>query len=217
MDPSFGGKGTMYIDDIGIWGIDNTPETISNFSSIQSEENTISLPAGIYDVSLNVWIAENTTISKFYTIVKKPWINLGWDLSTASKGNWLTLSQTMEVSEDISESPFMIQLSNLAEHGGGKGSFYVDDIYFNYRHGLNTSSPLDFEYNIYPNPTSHLLKIEAEEQVDFVLYSTSGKVVLQSSQKNTQHQVKVSNQKAGMYLLQLKSAKGKVVKPILIQ
>jgi len=67
----------------------------------------------------------------------------------------------------------------------------------------------DLKINIYPNPATDFINIEADveisKQVVFTIYNTAGKRVLLQNVKNSsfQHQINVSTLQPGVYFLQI--------------
>jgi hypothetical protein len=133
MDNSYG-TGTLFFDDFQLL-VEKTEE-IPLISEIKtSGDENLSLESGNYEISLNVWLEETTTISKFYTYIVNPWVASEWDLSSIEKGKWVNLKQEFSIDQAVVDSEFRIVVNNDPEYGGGKGVFYVDDISF-----LKTSS-----------------------------------------------------------------------------
>jgi len=95
MEPTFGGKGILYIDDLQL--LDEAPPVIETIAPsveiVTNEEENISLEKGAYEVNLKVWIDATSTMKDFYTIVSEPWIATKWDISSIAKEEWVTLKK----------------------------------------------------------------------------------------------------------------------------
>ncbi len=126
------GNGTMYLDDFGFWG-EAIPEQIELplISSIKTTEDaSLNLSDGVYDVNMKLWKDPGTTISTLYTNISEPWANLRWDIDTVTNGQWSELSQELVINDTVQNAAFSLMVNNSTEFGGGKGSIYIDDIEF---------------------------------------------------------------------------------------
>lgn len=64
-------------------------------------------------------------------------------------------------------------------------------------------------FNLYPNPTTHLINIELEEKASYNLYSTLGKTVLKSGNLKEGHsKIDLSGFDTGMYMLKVTNEQG---------
>gem|GEM_PF-4101466 len=129
MEPTFGGKGILYIDDLQL--LDEAPPVIETIAPsveiVTNEEENISLEKGAYEVNLKVWIDATSTMKDFYTIVSEPWIATKWDISSIAKEEWVTLKKEIILDAKAENSEFRVKVNNTSET---KGSFYIDDISF---------------------------------------------------------------------------------------
>ncbi|WP_010135925.1 T9SS type A sorting domain-containing protein [Ochrovirga pacifica] len=132
MDSSTGAVGTFYLDDLQLLVPASViPKELAYTSKIETtKEKNLSLVAGVYDVSLQVWVANKTTIPSFYTQIVAPWHSTEWNLEEVAKGQWILLTKEVVISESVQEGTFQIFVPNFSEEGPYQGEFYVDDIMF---------------------------------------------------------------------------------------
>ncbi|GAA4237824.1 hypothetical protein GCM10022291_25900 [Postechiella marina] len=131
MDSSYGGIGTMYFDDLQILvkappAIEKIPA--SSQISTSGTEN-LTLDKGRYAMSLKVWVDQEATIQNFYTYIVEPWVASRWNIDDIAKNEWVTLKTEIVLEDDAIDSEFRIKVNNNPDYGGGKGRFYIDDIY----------------------------------------------------------------------------------------
>lgn len=132
MDDAYGGKGTLYIDNIQL--LDEAPPSVEEIP-VSSEINTIngnnlSLEAGTYEIDLKVWLEANATMKQFYTIIDNPWVNTKWDISAIAKEEWVSLTEEFTIDDKADNAKFTLKVNNNPEYGGGKGALYIDEIVF---------------------------------------------------------------------------------------
>ncbi|WP_075590848.1 hypothetical protein [Labilibacter marinus] len=86
--------------------------------------------AGLYRVSLKVFVDPATTMSTFRTTVASPWTILYWNFSSLPKGKWVTMTQDVSFNA-VPNVKFNIQVKPGDNTGvTGDQLFYVDDITF---------------------------------------------------------------------------------------
>lgn len=166
MESSYGGVGTMYFDSLQI--LVEEKEEIPLLSQIHTSGNqNLNLEAGNYEMSLNVWLHEDATIKTFSTSIVEPWVSKKWDLSAIEKGEWVTLKQEFSIEEAAVNSEFRIFVNNNPEYGGGKGTFYLDDISFT-KTSSNAGKPDNFSILITGEtcPSKGNGKIEVSAKVE---------------------------------------------------
>lgn len=132
LDPVHIGNGTMYIDDIEIWGEkEPEPQFLPQISSVETSDSAhLSLLPGVYDVQMMFWKDPGTTISTFHSTISEPWVSLQWDVDTVTEGQWSQLSQEFVLEDTALNAKITLQVINDPQYGGGKGSIYIDDLEF---------------------------------------------------------------------------------------
>lgn len=131
MDSSYGGIGTMYFDNLQIL-VEAPPviEEIPASSQIStSGTENLTLDKGRYAMSLKVWVDQDATIQNFYTYIVQPWVASKWNIADIAKNEWIALTTEIDLEDDAVDSEFRIKVNNNPDYGGGKGRFYIDDIY----------------------------------------------------------------------------------------
>jgi hypothetical protein len=83
-------------------------------------------------------------------------------------------------------------------------------------------SPTGVEENesqvkVYPNPTKHLVNIEAEGMIEVSVYNTLGQCVINKEVTDSQTSVDLQNVSEGLYLLRVKSEDGTISKRIVVE
>ncbi|MGY6650248.1 T9SS type A sorting domain-containing protein [Wenyingzhuangia sp. IMCC45574] len=132
MDSSTGGIGTFYFDELQLL-IDPIalPVAVPFTSQINStEDKNITLPAGNYEVALQIWVEGGTTIPSFYTQIIEPWNSIKWELDGVATEQWVELRKEIVIAENVNDSKFQIFVSNFSDGEIYTGGFYVDDIEF---------------------------------------------------------------------------------------
>ena len=95
-------------------------------SSIVAHGNSrLSLAQHHYDISLQVYMEEGSTIEHFYTIIQEPYTAIKWDISNLSTNTWVELTQSFELEAAANNSRFEIKIPNNPEYGGGQGTFLI--------------------------------------------------------------------------------------------
>ncbi|WP_282039134.1 T9SS type A sorting domain-containing protein [Saccharicrinis aurantiacus] len=215
---NYEGKGTFYIDEIQIWGEGEEivdPEYMPLNSSIKTiDDAKLSLPQGVYNMTVKVLTEDNTSISKFYTQIDEPWLTNEWEIKDLESNQWAELTQELIVDKDIDNASFSVFVSNHPDFGGGKGAFYIDEILFEFEEELGTETITKLNVRVYPNPVRDLLSIESDQEVSVKMYNLHGQLLKATSTTSTRHRINVSDLKQGMYLLQVKSDKDSVVKKV---
>lgn len=75
-----------------------------------------------------------------------------------------------------------------------------------------------FNVNIFPNPANFILNIESESVIDVLsVYSSNGQLAKQLSPNSQKLIVDLSDLTQGVYLFEMSSEKGKIVKRIIVQ
>lgn len=101
-------------------------------------------------------------------------------------------------------------------------SAYENSAWHNYFQNIieDCSDVSELESNIasiYPNPTSGIVKIEAENIQNISIYNMLGEMVLESAASGDAFEYDFSNQLAGIYIIRLETAKGVVTKQIAVK
>lgn len=90
------------------------------------------------------------------------------------------------------------------------------------QHSLNClstgiSEKEEKDFSVYPNPASTVLNIQTEKVIDLIsLYNITGELVLQKSNSEKNHSLKIENLPAGIYLLQVRSGEGLYSKRVVV-
>lgn len=214
------GTGTMYLDNLQLL-VDAPEEAItlpflSQISTIESENLTTD--KGVYNVSLQVWVDENTTISNFYTQVLNPWVSLKWDISSVAKKEWVTLSQEMVLSTNAINSEFRFLVNNQPELGGGKGTFYIDDFKIVKNEGdLSTEQPsTETEVLFTPNPASNFIEFNLPKNSKVEVYNAIGRKIKTIKIDALQHREAISNLAKGIYYLKILQINTTAIKQLIV-
>ncbi len=171
MEPSYGGKGVLYIDDIQLF--DEAPpevKTILPTTEIKTEgSENLFLEKGNYEIDLKVWVDEESNISDFYTIISEPWVNTKWDISEIEKGEWVELKKEIVLDTKADDSEFRVKINNNSE---SKGFFYLDDITITKTNALYEASDnftIQTIGETCPNKGNGQIKIMAKESDNYFL------------------------------------------------
>jgi hypothetical protein len=83
-------------------------------------------------------------------------------------------------------------------------------------------SPTGVEENesqvkVYPNPTKHLVIIEAEDMTEVSVYNALGQCVMQKEVSGHQTTIDLQNESEGLYLLRVKTEDGTISKRIVVE
>ena len=83
-------------------------------------------------------------------------------------------------------------------------------------------SPTGVEENesqvkVYPNPTKHLVTIEAEDMIEVSVYNALGQCVMQKEVSGHQTTIDLQNVSEGLYLLRVKTEDGTISKRIVVE
>jgi hypothetical protein len=166
----------------------------------------------------NAWInSTRTTITHDSLGSEISYLSEYWD-----NGNWsfslrniqpITYSPTGDILEKYS-STLCIACSPASDDKYVYSNFQ----YFTIA-GLKNEIPQEITATIFPNPTQTLLNIELHETAQNVtaqLTDLTGKVIMsQNFRASEQKQLNLENLKAGIYLLNLETEKGKTVRKII--
>lgn len=220
LNTASGGKGTLYFDELQIWGngeAQEEPIDISFSSSISAiNENLLSVPAGNYKLKLDCYIPDSTTIRKIFSQIESPWMTQEWDLASLEKDKWLTLSQDIIIPEELDQVAFNLIVNNHPKLGGGVGTILIDNIQFDWVEELAIDLYYQLDINVYPNPASNYIILETSIPTQYQLYSIVGKKVL-LGQCETITTINTACLSAGTYLLQLMQNGNRKVEKIIIQ
>lgn len=139
MDSSTGAIGTFYFDELQLLVDEEAlPKEVPFTSQISTtEDENITLPAGTYQVSLQVWIEDETTIPSFYTQIIEPWNSIEWDLGDLEREQWVEIKKEVLIGQNVEDSKFQIFVSNFSNGVAYKGRFYVDAIVFTLTEALS--------------------------------------------------------------------------------
>ncbi|NIJ44827.1 hypothetical protein FHR24_001266 [Wenyingzhuangia heitensis] len=221
MDSSYGGIGTLYLDDLQLLkDISEEVLEIPFQSQIETTESeNITMDKGSYNISLQVFVDENTTISNFYTQVLNPWVTLKWDISSIAKNEWVQLSQKMILSKEATNSTFRFQVNNQPEFGGGKGTFYVDELKIEKAEEaeLSVGELLPNRIALFtPNPTKDYINFSGAVGATVEIYNSLGKKVKAFKISNLGHRENVSNLSSGVFYVKIYREKETIVKQLII-
>ena len=121
---------------------------------------------------------------------------------------------------------------DLAEFAGS-----TEDIYFSWKHNISETSFFSLNYviitagiiesvekemlknvQIFPNPTSDKLNISLELSINQItVYNAVGQLIDQIRINNTDYQLNVSDYDPGIYMLQIETEKGRIIKSISVK
>ena len=74
---------------------------------------------------------------------------------------------------------------------------------------INNSSPEQFNFNIYPNPSDGVFMIESDAPIFIIkVYNQLGMLVYQGLTENGKHKIDLSNQAAGIYFVEVQNKNG---------
>lgn len=71
-------------------------------------------------------------------------------------------------------------------------------------------------FSVYPNPAEDILKVRGEQLISATIYDLNGRIVLTSDQQQTES-IDVSKLGAGIYTINLRSAKGEHIEKLIIK
>jgi hypothetical protein len=105
-------------------------ETSPNAMTLQGvkAESQMLVPASRYRMSLKVWIDPSTNLTELRTILY-PFEIVFWDLTNASKGEWVTISQDL-VLEEKDDMRLQVNKANQTDGITGRQLLFIDDISF---------------------------------------------------------------------------------------
>lgn len=221
VEPGFGGKGTFYIDDLQILVEQEVvPVKVPLQSFVLADiDSELGFTPGEYEISLNVWLEENTTVSSFYTFVTNPWVATEWVISELPTGEWVKMTKQIILKEKPENAQLKIATYNNPDFQGGKGVFYVDDVLVSQKTDtLSIPEEVeDTEVIFYPNPASDYLTMT--ENVPVEIYNSFGMLVRKIIPTNENGEVvlDVSFLKNGIYYFRIVSENSVAVKTIIIQ
>lgn len=132
---------------------------------------------------------------------------------SASGGEYLVLSNASGVVVDLVEFPPQTTDISYGRFPNGTGSFQTMPPSFNEENMLSsipTEETTDgFSLNVFPNPTSSQLTIEADTKMSEVsLYNLSGKLLQTEYPKSNTARINLSDLAVGMYLIKVRSVSG---------
>ena len=76
---------------------------------------------------------------------------------------------------------------------------------------------LSNEHSVYPNPTSSIVKIEAENIQNISIYNMLGEMVFESSTSGNEFEYDFSNNESGVYLVRIETEQGVVTKRVTVK
>lgn len=94
--------------------------------------------------------------------------------------------------------------------------FIIDDVELS-GGGVGIGENAEIEVNVYPNPTSDILKIDAEQQIQRIkLVNLVGQIIYESNVEAKSYQVNLNNVPDGIYILNLETEGGITAKKIMV-
>lgn len=198
-----GGKGTLYIDNIQLL-VEGEPDIplIPFQSQIKTApSNGINAQQGIYDLSLNVWVDDNTSVKQFYTYITQPWITCKWEIGELKKGEWTKLTQRITINEQLDNAEFRVQVNNHPDYGGGTGLFYIDDVALVFISDVGLNKNEDISFSLFPNPANNFVNVKLPNVGEVYLYNINGKLLKSSIAENVNHTIDIQDLSVGVYIV----------------
>lgn len=183
VDGSETGASTFYLDEFSILMDVDVPEETPDFSCIsttseqlvQFEEN------GNYIMRLKIWKEPETTVKGFYTDFSDMQRALYWNIEGIETGKWVNLEQRFGLSSEIKAGSMRIEVPNEPLLGGGKGTFYIDNMELIFDSFLTSAGrEIDRQPEIlmYPNPSTGEVKFSKIGDVQVILIrAMDGRIV----------------------------------------
>jgi len=183
VDGSETGASTFYLDEFSILMDVDVPEETPDFSSIsttpeqlvQFEEN------GNYIMRLKIWKEPETTVKGFYTDFTDMQRALYWSIEGIETGKWVNLEQRFGLSSEIKAGSMRIEVPNEPLLGGGKGTFYIDDmelVFESFLTSVDDEIADQPKILMYPNPSAGDVNFSEIGDVRAILIRTmDGRIV----------------------------------------
>lgn len=191
-------------------GFVNTNNAIGAFCEI-----TVNVPAaGSYNLSFRY--GNGTTVDRPQS-VEVNGISQISTLGFPGTGAWTTWG-TADFSLNLTAGNNTVRFISLTANGAA--NLDCLDVYDCSLLGTDTFEQ-DLKINLYPNPVSHLLTIELEQeyanQTIIELYDTLGKLILKNKAETSSHTLNLRNLNAGVYIVKVSNGNKRVVKRIVKQ
>lgn len=182
------------------------------------------LPGQEYD--LTVTVSGNNAVGYGFQLVPLS------ESNNNMAGDWSDLGDDVRLQDDLGRS-YIVQSDRKADgiftakwtapsEGTGSVKFYSAGIAANgnngttgddatqtsisFGEGTSTSTEeLDFNVNLYPNPTTEVLYVNAETEVEYSIISVSGQSVMSSYTQSKDHTIDVSSLSNGVYMISLRN------------
>ena len=88
---------------------------------------------------------------------------------------------------------------------------FVDDLRIDANHETSIESAFANDINIFPNPTTGIVNIEAEGLNKVVVYDVTGRMMMSVVNEST---IDISNLEAGVYFFSVETANGSAMKKL---
>lgn len=150
--------------------------TLSGVATAFAPKQSTNIEAGEYKFSCNIWLEANSAIKTLRIVHEDPWVNLDFDMSSIETGKWVTLSKNF-IREATSGPNDRIRVQVRPEFtDDGATTLYIDELKLekvvsNSLHSINNAN-----VNIYPNPTSDFITIEAENAELLQIVGLTGRI-----------------------------------------
>ncbi|TXF86671.1 hypothetical protein FUA23_19400 [Neolewinella aurantiaca] len=121
-DMAFSGSGSLrfFTDDAA-----NAPGNMKCQSTVTDAE--FNFPAGSYDMSFRIWIAPDTEVSKINTNFSAPFLAVVWDLTGVARGEWVEVSQTLDIDAmDSAAGSKIVFGTRKADISSATATYYID-------------------------------------------------------------------------------------------
>lgn len=137
----------------------------------------------------------------------------GYNLAVGNlRSNSVSAKKNIRNLEEQTVSDNLLQANNYQAKGTFPGSVQV----FNLSGILSSNTFVLENFNIYPNPTTDILRIEFDNGLileKVLIYNTSGQLIKETTEKT----INVSSFAKGIYNLQILTNKGKATKKIIVK
>lgn len=192
--------------------------------AVAGDGNTIALTGAIYDMYIKVWINDNSEISEFNTNFAADetgaFTPVIWDLSDVTKGEWVEIHQEVTL-PTYTSSKFTFQLAKTNVNVTlNDATMYIDDIALVYNRddvATTLQQSQQLQSKIYPNPTSGMVNISAEEGSRINIYAISGKLVKSINDVASLTSFSTSDFTKGIYLVSIENASGKTIEKLQVK
>lgn len=196
--------------------IEKTKVQVSSAQRVTQNSFTLDkIDAGVYNLSFQVWMDENSTITQLYSYQKNPWTTQTWDLSAIEKGKWVKLQKEITIEANTVDSEILFFVPNQAEAASETGSFYVDDISLEKVAALTHNVDTVDNFNIYPNPVKDFLSVELTEDSKIEIYSITGQLFETMQLNAGKFSLPMSTYKSGFYFVKVSTQTNTISRKIL--